>query len=57
MTNVVLDAPGVTRAPASLRAHALAERLEQGAAALECWFPGVDAPEEIMRAAVDAALR
>ena len=29
----------------------------QGAAALERWFPGVDAPEEIMRAAVDAALR
>ena len=29
----------------------------QGAAALECWFPGADAPEEIMRAAVDATLR
>jgi hypothetical protein len=29
----------------------------QGAAALQCWFPGVDAPDEIMRAAVDAALR
>jgi len=29
----------------------------QGAAALECWFPGVDAPAEIMRAAIDAALR
>jgi hypothetical protein len=35
MTNVVLDAPGVTRAPAGRRAHALAERLEQGATALE----------------------
>jgi hypothetical protein len=35
MTNVVLDAPGVTRAPAGHRAHALAERLEQGATALE----------------------
>jgi shikimate dehydrogenase len=29
----------------------------QGAAALERWFPGVRAPAEIMRAAVDAALR
>jgi shikimate dehydrogenase len=29
----------------------------QGAAALECWFAGVDAPAEIMRAALDAALR
>jgi shikimate dehydrogenase len=29
----------------------------QGAAALECWFAGVDAPVEIMRAALDAALR
>lgn len=29
----------------------------QGAVALECWFPGVVAPREIMRAAVDAALR
>ncbi|HYC33783.1 MAG TPA: hypothetical protein VEB59_15950 [Gemmatimonadales bacterium] len=29
----------------------------QGARALECWFPGVDAPVEIMRAAVDAELR
>lgn len=35
MTNVVLEAPGVTRAPAGQRAHALAERLEQGAGALE----------------------
>jgi shikimate dehydrogenase len=29
----------------------------QGAGALERWFPGVKAPTEIMRAAVDAALR
>jgi shikimate dehydrogenase len=29
----------------------------QGAAAFECWFPGVPAPRDIMRAAVDAALR
>ncbi len=29
----------------------------QGARALECWYPGVDAPTEVMRAAVDAALR
>jgi shikimate dehydrogenase len=29
----------------------------QGAAALERWFPGVRAPTEVMRAAVDAALR
>jgi shikimate dehydrogenase len=29
----------------------------QGGAALQCWFPGVDAPVEIMRAAIDAALR
>jgi shikimate dehydrogenase len=29
----------------------------QGAGALERWFPGVPAPTEIMRAAVDAALR
>jgi shikimate dehydrogenase len=29
----------------------------QGAAAFERWFPGVHAPREVMRAAVDAALR
>ena len=29
----------------------------QGAAALQCWFPEVKPPTEIMRAAVDAALR
>lgn len=29
----------------------------QGAAAFERWFPGVTAPREVMRAAVDAALR
>jgi shikimate 5-dehydrogenase len=29
----------------------------QGAAALERWFPGVRAPVEVMRAAVNARLR
>jgi len=29
----------------------------QGAAAFECWFPDVPAPREVMRAAIDAALR
>jgi len=29
----------------------------QGAAAFECWFPGKPAPVEVMRAAVNAALR
>jgi shikimate dehydrogenase len=29
----------------------------QGAAAFDCWFPGKGAPVEVMRAAVDAALR
>ncbi len=29
----------------------------QGAAAFECWFPGKRAPVEVMRAAVNAALR
>jgi shikimate dehydrogenase len=29
----------------------------QGAAAFERWFPGIHAPREVMRAAVDAALR
>jgi shikimate dehydrogenase len=29
----------------------------QGAAAFECWFPGKQAPVEVMRAAVNAALR
>lgn len=29
----------------------------QGAAAFECWFPGKHAPVEVMRAAVNAALR
>jgi shikimate 5-dehydrogenase len=31
--------------------------VSQGALALERWFPGADAPTEVMRAAVDAALR
>jgi shikimate dehydrogenase len=29
----------------------------QGAAALECWYPSKHAPVEVMRAAVNAALR
>jgi shikimate 5-dehydrogenase len=29
----------------------------QGAAALERWFPGVQAPTEVMQAAVSAELR
>jgi shikimate dehydrogenase len=29
----------------------------QGAASFERWFPGIPAPREIMRAAVDGALR
>jgi shikimate 5-dehydrogenase len=29
----------------------------QGAGALQRWFPGISAPTEVMRAAVDAALR
>lgn len=29
----------------------------QGAAAFECWFPGTRAPGEVMRAAINAALR
>lgn len=29
----------------------------QGAAAFECWFPGMDAPREVMHAVVDRALR
>jgi shikimate dehydrogenase len=29
----------------------------QGAAAFECWFPSKRAPVEVMRAAVNAALR
>jgi len=55
--------PGETAWVRALRAAGLrasdgrAMLVAQGAAALECWFPGVDAPEEIMRAAVDAALR
>jgi shikimate 5-dehydrogenase len=31
--------------------------LGQGAASLECWFPGVRAPTEVMGAALDRALR
>ena len=30
--------------------------LEQGAAAFECWFPGRQAPREVMRAALYSAL-
>ena len=55
--------PGETLWVRTLRAAGLraadgrAMLVAQGAAALQCWFPGVDAPDEIMRAAVDAALR
>ena len=64
--SVALDmvyAPGETRWVRALRAGGLRAAdgrgmlVGQGARALECWFPGVDAPVEIMRAAVDAALR
>ncbi|HKU60343.1 MAG TPA: hypothetical protein VJQ44_03930, partial [Gemmatimonadales bacterium] len=55
--------PGETAWVRTLRAAGVraadgrAMLVAQGAAALECWCPGVDAPEQIMRAAVDAALR
>jgi shikimate dehydrogenase len=55
--------PGETAWVRALRAAGVrtadgrAMLVAQGAAALECWFPGVDAPVEIMRAAIDAALR
>jgi shikimate dehydrogenase len=55
--------PGETAWVRTLRAAGLhaadgrAMLVAQGAAALRCWFPGVDAPDEIMRAVVDAALR
>jgi 3-dehydroquinate dehydratase/shikimate dehydrogenase len=55
--------PGETAWVRGLRAAGLraadgrAMLVAQGAVALECWFPGADAPEEIMRSAVDAALR
>jgi shikimate dehydrogenase len=63
---VALDlvyAPGETRWVRTLRARGLratdgrAMLVAQGAAAFERWFPKVKAPREIMRAAVDAALR
>lgn len=56
-------APGETAWVHSLRATGLRAAdgrtmlVAQGALALERWFPGADAPTEIMRAAVDAALR
>lgn len=55
--------PGETRWVRTLRAAGLRAAdgrgmlVAQGARALERWFPGVRAPAEIMRAAVDAALR
>jgi shikimate dehydrogenase len=64
--SVALDmvyAPGETRWVRALRSAGLRAAdgrgmlVGQGARALERWFPGVDAPVEIMRAAVDAALR
>jgi shikimate dehydrogenase len=63
---VALDmvyAPGETRWVRAMREHGLRSAdgrgmlVAQGARALESWFPRVDAPVEIMRAAVDAALR
>ncbi len=63
---VALDmvyAPGETRWVRAMRGAGLRAAdgrgmlVGQGARALEHWFPGVDAPVEIMRAAVDAALR
>ncbi|MBA3259670.1 MAG: shikimate dehydrogenase [Gemmatimonadales bacterium] len=64
--SVALDlvySPGETAWVRDLRAAGLRAAdgrtmlVAQGALALERWFPGVDAPTEIMRAAVDAALR
>jgi shikimate dehydrogenase len=63
---VALDlvyAPGETRWVRALRARGLraadgrAMLVGQGAAAFERWFPRVKPPRDIMRAAVDAALR
>ena len=63
---VALDlvyADGETPWVRALKAHGLRAAdgrgmlVAQGAAAFERWFPGVPAPREIMRAAVDAALR
>jgi len=63
---VALDlvyAKGETQWVRTLRAHGIRAAdgrtmlVAQGAAAFERWFPGVPAPREIMRAAVDAALR
>ena len=56
-------APGETRWVRTMRAAGLRAAdgrgmlVGQGARALERWFPEVDAPVEVMRAAVDAALR
>jgi shikimate dehydrogenase len=63
---VALDlvyAPGETAWTRAMRAAGLRAAdgrtmlVAQGAAALERWFPGVRAPVEVMRAAVDAELR
>jgi shikimate dehydrogenase len=45
------------RAAGSRSADGRGMLVAQGAAALERWFPGHSAPTEIMRAAVNAALR
>jgi shikimate dehydrogenase len=56
-------APGETAWTHAMRAAGLRAAdgrtmlVAQGAAALERWFPGVRAPVEVMRAAVDAELR
>jgi shikimate dehydrogenase len=47
----------VMRAAGLHAADGRAMLVAQGAAALERWFPGVRAPVEVMRAAVDARLR
>jgi shikimate dehydrogenase len=53
------DTPWVRamRAAGLRAADGRAMLVAQGAAALECWFPGTRAPVEVMRAAVDARLR
>jgi shikimate dehydrogenase len=56
-------APGETRWVHALRERGIEARdgremlVQQGAAAFERFFPGTDAPTEVMRAAVQRALR
>jgi shikimate dehydrogenase len=53
------ETPGVRamRAAGLRAADGRGMLVAQGAGALERWFRGVPAPTEVMRAAVDAALR